>query len=403
MLRTELFYRLSLILVSVVFAVIMGEVGLRLLSFQDRDGNIYVGSFRVKPYRLPLNTLKTRLEKYAKSEETYFLYDQDLGWTVGPNSEFAGGLYTSNASGIRTSSLRRETAAQPLPGILRIAIFGDSFTHGDNVPYEDSWGAILEVQLNKMGHNVEVLNLGGPGYGIDQAFLRWRKHGKPLKPDIVIFGFQKSNVKRNMNIFRFLYSPDTGIIFSKPRFVLDGDHLQLVNVPTLQPEDLINILEHFNSWEFKKHEFFFQTDDYTDHPLYASRLATFVITGLTTKFSTRRKGYDFFAPSSTSRKITWRIIEQFEREVTQEGARFFIVHLPTKKPINTLVKGKSLRYQDLLDEMMNNYTVIDPAPDLVHEAEIHSVEALFAPASSHYSARANRVIGTTVAKMVLIQ
>jgi len=402
MLRNELFYRLALIVVSVVFTVIIGEVGLRLLSSQDTDGNIYVGSFRVKPYRLPLNTLKTRIEKSTKSEQTYFQYDQDLGWTVGPNSEFAGGLYISNASGIRTSSLRRETAAQPLPGILRIAIFGDSFTHGDNVPYEDSWGAIVEAQLSKMGHNVEVLNLGGPGYGMDQAFLRWRKHGKPLKPDIVIFGFQKSNVKRNMNILRFLYSPGSGIIFSKPRFVLDGDHLRLVNVPTLQPKNLINMLKNFNSWELKEHEFFFQKDDYTDRPLYASRLAAFVTTGLTTKFSTRRKGYAFFAPDSTSRKITWRIIEKFEREVTQEGARFVIVHLPTKKPIDKLVKGKSLKYQDLLDEMRDNYTVIDPAPDLAREAEIHSVEALFEPESSHYSARANHVIGTTIAKMLLI-
>jgi hypothetical protein len=107
-----------------------------------------------------------------------------------------------------------------------------------------------------MSQNVEVLNLGGPGYGMDQAFLRWRKHGKPLKPDIVIFGFQKSNVKRNMNILRFLYSPDTGVIFSKPRFVLDGEHLQLINVPTLQPEALINMLKDFNSLELKDHEFF---------------------------------------------------------------------------------------------------------------------------------------------------
>jgi hypothetical protein len=82
------------------------------------------------------------------------------------------------------------------------------------------------------------------------------------------------------------------------------------------------------------------------------------------------------------------------------------VHLPTKKPIDKLVKGKSLRYQDLLDKIMANYDVIDPAPDLTREAEIHSVEALFEPESSHYSARANHVVGTVVgtevAKRLLI-
>jgi hypothetical protein len=128
-----------------------------------------------------------------------------------------------------------------------------------------------------------------------------------------------------------------------------------------------------------------------------------VITSLTTKSSTRRKGYDFFAPYSTSRKLAWRIIEKFEREVTQEGARFVIVHLHTKKPIDKLVKRKSLRYQDLLDEMRDNYTVIDPAPDLLREAEASSVESLFEPGSSHYSAHANHVVGTTIAKMLLIR
>ena len=403
MFKNETLLRLSLIVASVLFAVILGEVAMRLFSFQDTDGNIYVGSLRVRPLHLPLNTLTTKLEKYAKSEQTYFQYDQDLGWTIGPNSEFAGGLYISNASGIRTSSLRRETASQPLPGILRIAIFGDSFTHGDNVPYEATWGAILETQLSQMGHNVEVLNLGGPGYGMDQAFLRWEKEGKPLSPDIVIFGFQKSNVKRNMNILRFLYSPDTGVIFSKPRFILDDDQLQLVNVPTLPPEELIHTLNNFNSWELSKHEFFFQEDDYTDHPLYASRLAAFVITGITTKFSTRRKDYDFFAPNSTSRKLAWRIIQEFERTVHQEGARFVIVHLPTKGPIEKLANGKSLKYQDLLDEIMGNHDLIDPAPALIHEGEMASIESLFEPESSHYSARANRVVGTTIAKTLLVR
>ena len=228
MLKNEQFYRLCLITASVLFAVILGEMGLRLFSSQDRDGNIFVGSLRIMPFHLPIHTLKTKLDKYAKSDKTYFQYDQDLGWTVGPNSQFAKGLYISNASGIRTSSSQKKTALQPLPGILRIAIFGDSFTHGDNVPYEDTWGAILETQLSQMRHSVEVLNLGGPGYGMDQAFLRWEKEGKPLRPDIVIFGFQKSNVKRNMNILRFLYSPDTGVIFSKPRFILDDDQLNLL-------------------------------------------------------------------------------------------------------------------------------------------------------------------------------
>ena len=80
-----------------------------------------------------------------------------------------------------------------------------------------------------------------------------------------------------------------------------------------------------------------------------------------------------------------------------------MVHLPTKTPIKKLMKGKSLSYQGLLDDIMANYDLIDPAPGLVHEIEVSSLEALFEPDSSHYSARANRVIGKAVAKMLLVR
>ena len=134
-----------------------------------------------------------------------------------------------------------------------------------------------------------MVNLGGPGYAIDQAFLRWRKHGKPLSPQLVLFGFQNSNVKRSMNLIRNLYSPDSGIIFSKPRFILQDDGLQLINVPTVPPQDLVQLFKNFNAWKLKEHEFFFQEANYEDSPVYMSRLASFIITGVATNFSPRRK------------------------------------------------------------------------------------------------------------------
>jgi hypothetical protein len=285
--------------------------------------------------------------------------------------------------------------------MLRIAIFGDSFTHGDDVSYEESWGAILEDILNQNGLRAEVLNLGGLGYGMDQAFLRWRKHGKPLNPDLVLFGFQNSNIKRNMSLIRMLYSPDTGIIFTKPRFILKGDALQLINIPTVPPQDLIKVFNNWDEWELREHEFFFQESDYSPHPLYKSRLASFVITGLTTRFSPRRKDYDFFAHHSSSIKIALGIIDAFSREVDQEGARFFIVHLPTEKPLEELMEGDLLKYHDLLETVRASYDLLDPAPALVAQARIHGLNALLAPNSSHYSQNANNAVAQTVATALL--
>ena len=151
----------------------------------------------------------------------------------------------------------------------------------------------------------------------------------------------------------------------------------------------------------KEHEFFFQDTNYTDSPLYTSRLAAFVTTALTIKFSPRRKDYDFFAAGSTSRKLAWRIIEEFAREVTREGARFIIVHIPTKKPLRQLQNRKALAYQELLDELAAHFEHIDPASDLMRAADEGSLASLFGVGTSHYSATGNREVGEAVARALL--
>jgi predicted transcriptional regulator len=204
-----------------------------------------------------------------------------------------------------------------------------------------------------------------------------------------------------MNLIRKLYSPDSGIIFSKPRFILQGDALQLINVPTVPPQDLVQLFKNFNAWKLKKHEFFFQEANYEDSPIYMSRLASFIITGVTTRFSPRRKGDDFFAHDSMSRKIAWQIIEDFKREVTQEGVHFVIVHLPTKKTITRLRNGGHLQYQNLLEELKANYELIDPAQELIRKADTSSFEDLFSEQSSHYSKIGNHVVGKVIAKALV--
>ncbi|MCZ6800876.1 MAG: SGNH/GDSL hydrolase family protein, partial [Nitrospirae bacterium] len=374
---------------------------LRVISHTDIDGNVYVADRRLRPFQFPITSLGKKLEHYKKQETNYTHYDPDLGWAIRPSSQSENGLYFSNSSGVRTSSSRQETPPQPLPGTFRIAIFGDSFTHGDDVPYEETWGAVLEKTLLENGRQVEVINLGGQGYAIDQAFLRWRKHGKLLQPHLVLFGFQNSNVKRTMNLIRTLYSPDTDIIFSKPRFIVKNDMLHLINVPTAAPEDLVSIFKNFQNWELKDQEFFYQESNYEDSPIYRSRLASFIISGVMTKFSSRRKGYDFFAHGSKSRTIVWRIIEEFKREVEEKGGRFMIVHLPTKKPIIRLRNEQRLKYQNLLEELKANYELIDPSPELIHKADISSFDDLFSDRSSHYSTIGNQVIGETIANALL--
>jgi hypothetical protein len=204
-----------------------------------------------------------------------------------------------------------------------------------------------------------------------------------------------------MNLIRLLYSPDTGVIFSKPRLILEHDTLRLINVPTAPPEDLISIFKNFNDWEFKDHEFFYQEANYENQPIYKSRLASFIVTGVTVKFSSRRKEYDFFAPDSMSRKVVWRIIQEFKREVEETGGRFVIVHLPTKKPLKLLIDGEPLDYQDLLAELNTAHELVDPSSDLIRQANVSSLDDLISDRSSHYSKVGNHVIGEVLAHALM--
>ena len=84
-------------------------------------------------------------------------------------------MYRYNTQGIRSPVPAFTPRAAE--GVLRIALFGDSFTHGDDVPVEHSFGQVLEQQLITAGIPAEVLNFGVGGYGIDQAMLRFKEHG----------------------------------------------------------------------------------------------------------------------------------------------------------------------------------------------------------------------------------
>lgn len=65
---------------------------------------------------------------------------------------------STNADHLRMGPL----AAKPA-GRIRIAAVGDSVTFGWGVRPEESWVTLLDAELRRRGHDVEVLNAGSPG------------------------------------------------------------------------------------------------------------------------------------------------------------------------------------------------------------------------------------------------
>ncbi len=153
----------------------------------------------------------------------YVVFDPELGWTIRPNGAKRG--YRANSVG--HPGRPRVSRSRPPAGILRIAAFGDSFTHASDVPNAHTWHRRME----EMHPKLEVLNFGVPGFEPGQALLRYRREGIKFHPDIVLIGFMSENINRVVNTFRPFYFPKSGVPFAKPRFALRRGELVLVENP----------------------------------------------------------------------------------------------------------------------------------------------------------------------------
>src|SRR5262249_18411484 len=192
------------------------EAVVRFGSRVDADGNWNFRGWRLPPYRLPVRRARELVEVYVSHKDRVATYDPDLGRNVFAHSRSPNGMFQYNQDGIREDHWDHLVSPRPRPGVLRIALFGDSFTNGANAPFDQTWGQVLETNLRRRGIEAEVLNFGVGGYGMDQALLRWRKQGRAFSPHIVLFGFQPENVKRNLNLVRLLYVLDSRLPFTKP-------------------------------------------------------------------------------------------------------------------------------------------------------------------------------------------
>ena len=379
---------------SLVLSIAAAETVVRLMGQVDADGNF---SFQGQPVGRrvpPVTAIAETLTKYQTTNTTRMIYDAETGWKPRPHISTHGGNYRYNAAGIRSPP--KTYSIQSANGTLRIALFGDSFTHGDDVPFDDTWGAQLEVKLNELGTPAEVINFGVSAYGMDQAFLRWQTLGRSYSPHIVLFGFQAENVNRNVNILRAFYAGGTGIPFSKPRFVHDDDGtLRLINSPTLSLDRVPQVMANMDSWELAEYESFYDETWFGKRFWHTSRALSLAVERLSEDEPGRR-----IAPyrlDAEPVRVTLALLRKFRRDVERHNAQFDIVHLPTQSDLKRLLQQHGCAYQQLLERVQQQQILIDTQPRLLAAARAESLESLF---QRHYSAAGNKIIAEVIAEFL---
>ena len=156
------------------FVVIVTEIGLRVAELRATNlvGLQCVGA-------------GTLLQSY----KGLYVLDSTAGYTMRAGT--CARLKTSEYDGIlRTNSrgmVGPELAAIKPRGEFRIVVLGDSYTVGGQVPYAQTFPAVLEERLHDAGYpNVRVINAGVGGYttfneaGLLREDLSW------LQPDLVV-------------------------------------------------------------------------------------------------------------------------------------------------------------------------------------------------------------------------
>ena len=248
---------------------------------------------------------------------SYLVYDDLLGWTVGPNRRSVDGRYWSSSEGIRAP--HEGVTFAKLGGKTRIALVGDSMTFGEEVTYEDTWGYFLEKAL---GPEFQVLNFGVGGYGVDQAYLRYEKDVRMWNPKIVIFGFISHDVIRSMIVYPFLTFRHWDFPFSKPRFILRDGEIARLNVPPLAPDALFS-RGSISELPFLEHDRGYKQSDWEKSLYHLSYLARLFVTSFP-RWSAENPDVSDEAMVSVNASI----LKAFVRSAEQAGATPLVVYFP---------------------------------------------------------------------------
>lgn len=235
--------------------------------------------------------LRVRYGRRATEAERLVEYDARLGWANIKNRRALdrygpGRNATHNSLGLR--AIREYDVGVPA-GRYRIVFLGDSYTYGVDTGDMSNFVA----QIEALAPPIETLNMGVPGYGVDQMYLSYAGERARFSADLLVLAFIEDDLRR-MKLGAFMTENP------KPRLRLDGQSLAVENleVPT---------------WGVSTNTSWVQE--------FPNRLALAQIF---------RTAYDLFRRDFDTLAVSDRIFSELDRVSREKGQRFAIVYLPTR-------------------------------------------------------------------------
>jgi hypothetical protein len=372
--RRSVTFAIALNLIAILLIFVGSEVVVRAFSVSALTGTWFGNTLLLPKDWEDAKARHREILALVRDDLSYFVVDDLLGWAPGRGRKSNEGLYSTSIESFRSASPGISYASRP-PG-PRIAIVGDSFTFGLEVPFESSWGAVLERSL---GAGATVLNLGVDGYGVDQALLRYERDARSWKPAVSILGFIEHDLLRTMSVYSFVTFPEWGFPFAKPHFAVKDGTLKLLTERLQNPSQILDA-EAIADLPFITDDPGYDASEWEHHVYDASYAVRFV----------RSRFRRWPAAKADTRdgivQLNTELVMRFTRTTEADGAVPLVVFFPARTDLD----GEARPDRDAMLAALQKTGV--KVVDLRACVGSVGIDNAFIPGHYHYSAAGNAAV-----------
>jgi len=375
----------ALSLMGILLALILIEVGVRLI---------------------PKSHLDDIIERSAQRTELYRL-DRRIGWTLNPGAKTIKTTKDTRAIPININSLGlRDTqhTYQKPAGVFRGLMLGDSFTEALDVRLKESYPYLVEQCLaERLGHPSEIINGGVSGYNTADEYLFYKHEGIKYNPDLVLLLLYVGNdfigLSRDINTERLVAG------FGGYRFFWENGQLKQEWVSWETPKDgATSPLALF----LRNHSRIYRILAHPESKIYAwyqdkianrwplSLLNSDAAAPPTLNWRYTIHYHDFANNPATSAKLReiWRlfraIISQLNNQVAGQGGQLAVIIIPADYQVSQTPRNRLLAKNSMFDDedLIERWHLNEPNDTIMAEMERQGIPVLdlMPHFQSHYQA-----------------
>lgn len=245
----------------------------------------------------------------------------------------------------------------------KIKAFGDSFTYGWHVEANETWTAFVEAT-----DDWACLNYGVPGYGTDQALLKYQDCAVPS--EYTILAIYDEDIGRMMTRYYAFY--DRGKTFYvKPRFALSEDGaITKIESPIKQASDLSKLRDPVFVAPLREEDYWFQYYNRLNAPRelkwpasltvvphlnYFIRFGSvYVRNKISPNYESKRaanKYYHLYDEGSDGLRLMEHVVDTFVETARDRGETPIVVVFPNVHTVDIMREFQRCPYQTLVDHL----------------------------------------------------